>query len=104
MGELEGVNMAGYFDDGACGSEVYGNVFYAAGSRTIMGGGGSYNHIFNNVFIDSKLAFHLDDRLSNWAKRSLDSGGVFALRLRQVRDDAPPYPTAHPWPATRFRE
>jgi beta-N-acetylhexosaminidase len=92
-----GMTMAVYFDDGACGSEVCENVFYKAGTRTIMVGGGSYNHIHNNIFIDSKMAFHLDDRLSNWSKPMLDTGGLFAFRLRQVGYDRPPYAAAYPW-------
>ncbi|HWK05843.1 MAG TPA: right-handed parallel beta-helix repeat-containing protein [Puia sp.] len=103
IGHGEMMTMAVYFDDGACGSEVYGNVFYKAGTRTIMVGGGSYNHIFNNVFIGSKMALHLDDRLSNWAKHSLDSGGLFALRLRQVGYDHAPYSAVYPWLAAYFR-
>lgn len=97
-----GMTMAVYFDDGACGSDVYGNVFYKAGTRTILVGGGSYNHIFNNVFIGSELAFHLDDRLSNWARNSLDSGGLFALRLRQAGYDRVPFKTSYPWLAGYF--
>ncbi len=98
-----GMTMAVYFDDGACGSEVYGNVFYKAGTRTIMVGGGSYNHILNNIFVDSRMSFHLDDRLSNWSKHVLDSGGLFPFRLRQAGYDRPPYSTAYPWLAGYFR-
>lgn len=98
-----GMTMAVYFDDGACGSQVYGNVFYKAGTRTIMVGGGSYNHIFNNIFIDSKMAFHLDDRLSNWSRHVLDTGGLFPFRLRQAGYDHPPFSTAYPWLPGYFR-
>lgn len=98
-----GMTMAVYLDDGACGTSVYGNVFYKAGTRTIMVGGGSYNHIYNNIFVESKMAFHLDDRLSNWSKNSLDSGGLFAFRLNQVKYSEPPYSTAYPGLAGYFR-
>lgn len=97
-----GMTMAVYFDDGACGSLLYGNVFYKAGSRTVMVGGGSYNHIFNNIFIDSKMAFHLDDRLANWSKKSLSPGGLFEHRLQKVNYRAPPYATAYPGLAAYF--
>jgi hypothetical protein len=97
-----GMTIAVYFDDGACGTSVYGNIFYKAGTRTILVGGGSHNHIFNNIFIDSKTAIHLDDRLSNWGRKLLDSGGLFSSRLRAVRYDQSPYSTAYPWLAGYF--
>jgi beta-N-acetylhexosaminidase len=97
-----GLTMAVYFDDGACGSQVYGNVFYKAGSRTVLVGGGSYNHVFNNIFIDCPMALHLDDRLANWSGHVLDSGGLFALRLRAVGYDRAPYAKAYPWLAGYF--
>jgi hypothetical protein len=97
-----GMTMAVYYDDGACGSELYGNVFYKAGSRTIMVGGGSYNPIFNNIFIDSKMAIHLDNRLVNWAKSSLAPGGLFDLRLRSVNYRNPPYSKEYPGLADYF--
>ncbi len=99
-----GLTMAVYFDDGACGSNVYGNIFYKAGTRTIMVGGGSHNHIFSNIFIDSKMAVHLDDRLSNWSRHVLDSNGLFSLRLRQAGYDHPPFSTAYPWLPGYFRD
>jgi beta-glucosidase len=97
-----GTTMAVYFDDGACGSEVYGNIFYKAGDRTVFVGGGSYNHIHNNILIDSKMAFHLDDRLENWQKKSLEPGGLFAFRLEAVHYTQPPYAIAYPWLAGYF--
>jgi hypothetical protein len=98
------MTMAVYFDDGACGSSVYGNVFYKAGTRTIMVGGGSYNHIFNNIFIDSKLAIHLDNRLANWSKPVLAPGGLFEHRLQKVNYTKPPYATAYPGLAGYFAD
>ncbi|MBS1606116.1 MAG: glycoside hydrolase family 3 C-terminal domain-containing protein, partial [Bacteroidetes bacterium] len=97
-----GTTMAVYFDDGACGTDVYGNVFYKAGDRTFMVGGGSFNHIHNNVLIDSKMGFHLDNRLANWQKKNLQPGGLFDLRLRQVNYRLPPYSTAYPGLASYF--
>jgi len=97
-----GTTMAVYFDDGACGTEVYGNVFYKAGDRTIFVGGGSYNHIYNNILVDSKMAFHLDDRLSNWQKKALEPGGLLEYRLNQVNYKQPPYANAYPGLAGYF--
>jgi len=96
IGNEHGVIMAIYHDDGACGMEVTGNVFYKAGSRTVMIGGGNDNVYRNNVFIDCPLAFHLDNRLMGWAKSSLDKGGIFETRLAAVDYKHPPYATAYP--------
>lgn len=97
-----GVTMAVYFDDGACGTKVYGNVFYKAGDRTVFIGGGSYNPVYNNIFIDSKMAFHLDDRLANWQKNNLAPGGLLEFRLKQAHHKDPPYSAAYPWLAGYF--
>jgi hypothetical protein len=88
--------MAVYHDDGACGMEVTGNIFYKAGSRTVMIGGGQDNVYRNNIFIDCPLAFHLDNRQQGWAKGSLDKGGIFETRLKAVNYNHPPYSTAYP--------
>jgi hypothetical protein len=99
-----GMTMAVYYDDGACGTQLYGNVFYKAGSRTIMVGGGSYNPIFNNIFINSDLVFHLDNRLDGWAGNSLSPGGLFEKRMNKVNYDKPPYSVAYPVLATYFKD
>ena len=99
-----GMTMAVYYDDGACGTQLYGNVFYKAGSRTIMVGGGSYNPIFNNIFIDSKLVFHLDNRLENWAKNSLSPGGIFEIRMNKVNYQKAPYSVAYPELVNYFKD
>lgn len=96
IGNNFGMTMAVYYDDGACGTQLYGNVFYKAGSRTIMVGGGSYNSIYNNIFIESELAFHLDNRLDGWNKNNLSAGSTFAIRLKQVNYKKPPYSEAYP--------
>ena len=99
-----GMTMAVYYDDGACGTQLYGNVFYKAGSRTIMLGGGSYNPISNNIFIDSELALHLDNRLDGWAKNSLLPGGIFEIRMNKVSYNKPPYSDAYPELVTYFKD
>ena len=63
-------------DDGACGMEVTGNIFYLAGSRAVLIGGGSDNAYRNNIFIEGSVAFHLDNRLMGWAKSNLDKDGL----------------------------
>lgn len=96
IGNEHGSIMSVYHDDGACGMEVTGNVFYKAGSRTIMIGGGNDNVCRNNLFIDCALAFHIDNRLQGWAKSSLDKNGIFETRLAAVNYQQPPYSTAYP--------
>lgn len=87
---------ATYHDDGACGSEVYGNIYYKAGSLPVLIGGGMDHHYYNNIFIESPTAFHIDNRLQNWAKGMLDKGGICDKRLQAVRYMEPPYSVAYP--------
>ncbi|MGJ7032449.1 right-handed parallel beta-helix repeat-containing protein [Niabella hirudinis] len=96
IGNSHGMIMAVYHDDGACGGEVTGNVFYKAGSRTVMIGGGNDNVYRNNIFIDCPLAFHLDNRLMGWAKSFIEKDGLFQKRLEAVNYKKPPYATAYP--------
>lgn len=83
-----------YLDDGACGTSIYGNIIARAGAVVI--GGGSDNPVRNNIFIDMKTGIAWDDRLSNWAKNSLDPGGIFDIRMSAVDFTAPPYSTRYP--------
>lgn len=87
---------ATYHDDGACGSEVYGNIYFKAGSLPVLIGGGMDHHYYNNIFIDSPTAIHLDNRLQNWAQNMLDKGEIVDLRLQAVNYQQPPYSTAYP--------
>ncbi len=96
IGNSHGTIMAVYHDDGACGMEVTGNIFFKAGSRTVMIGGGNDNVYRNNIFIDCPMAFHLDNRLQGWAKSSLDKKGIFETRMAVVNYKQPPYSTAYP--------
>ena len=91
-----GTTMAVYLDDGACGTSVYGNLFYKAGSRTIMMGGGSFNPMTANIFIDSPMAIHLDNRLENWAKDWLKPGDLFEKELSEMNYQNPPYSLQYP--------
>jgi hypothetical protein len=97
-----GTTMAVYMDDGACGTSVYGNIFYKAGSRTIMMGGGSFNPMTANIFIDSPMAIHLDNRLENWAKDWLKPGDLFEKELGEVNYKNPPYAERYPGLVTYF--
>lgn len=87
---------ATYHDDGACGMEVFGCIYYKAGSGPVLIGGGHDNVYRNNLFIDLPQAVHIDNRMQNWGRAMADSGGIFDVRLRAVRYDRPPYSTAYP--------
>lgn len=88
--------MAVYVDDGACGTQVYGNIFYKAGTKSVMIGGGQNNDFSNNIFIDVPLAFHIDSRLLEWSKNKVARGGIFDYRLDLVKHDEPPYSNRYP--------
>ncbi len=60
-----------YLDDFFSGTTVYGNVFKNV-SRAAMVGGGNYNTIENNLFIDCNPCIHLDARGEGWAKNYFD--------------------------------
>ncbi|GAB6119458.1 right-handed parallel beta-helix repeat-containing protein [Dysgonomonas termitidis] len=91
-----GITMGVYFDDGACGTQLYGNVFYKAGTRNVLIGGGQYNKVENNIFIDSEMAIHLDNRLESWAKNCLLPNGIFEIRLNAVNYQKEPFAKAYP--------
>ncbi|ACU06299.1 right-handed parallel beta-helix repeat-containing protein [Pedobacter heparinus] len=88
--------MAVYHDDGACGMEVYDNVFYKAGTVAGFIGGGRDNPYHNNIFIETKYAGHIDDRLKHWARAMLVKDGTFQKRLEAVNYKNPPYSTQYP--------
>lgn len=87
---------ATYHDDGACGMEVFGCVYYKAGSGSVLIGGGHDNVYRNNLFIDLPQAIHIDNRMEGWGRGMLDAGGIVDQRLRAVRHTEPPYATAYP--------
>ncbi len=87
---------ATYHDDGACGMEVYGCIYYQAGTMPVLIGGGHDNVYRNNIFVDMPLAIYIDNRMQNWSKNSLDKGGIFDQRLQTVKYDQPPYSKAYP--------
>ena len=104
IGNDHGSIVSVYHDDGACGMEVTGNIFYLAGSRSVLIGGGSDNVYRNNIFIEGSMAFHLDNRLMGWAKANLDKDGIFQKRLEAVNYKQAPYATAYPKLKNYFEE
>ena len=85
-----------YEDDGACGLTVTGNIFYKAGMRNVLIGGGSDNNYTNNIFIGNKIGFHVDDRLQNCSKDVLTPDGLFKKRLEVVNYLQAPYVIQYP--------
>ena len=85
-----------YHDDGACGMEVFGNVFYQAGSIPVLIGGGMDNPYTNNIFVDCKLGIHCDNRNQNWSKSILEKGREYDIRLKLVNYQKPPYSVRYP--------
>jgi len=85
-----------YHDDGACGMEVYRNIFYKPGRIPVLIGGGHDNPYTNNIFIDAEIAIHVDNRNQGWAKGVIEKGGIYDRRLNLVKYNEPPYSTKYP--------
>ncbi|MCD4769818.1 MAG: right-handed parallel beta-helix repeat-containing protein [Bacteroidales bacterium] len=93
-----------YHDDGACGADVFGNVFYRAGTIPVLIGGGSDNSYKNNIFIDCPLGIHVDNRFQNWSQSSLEKNGIIDQRLKAVNYSQPPYSDYYPALADYWKE
>jgi len=85
-----------YHDDGACGMAVFGNIFYKAGSKPSLIGGGSDNSYINNIFIESPVAINVDNRLQGWASDWVTPGNYFEQRLNEINYNQPPYSIRYP--------
>jgi hypothetical protein len=86
-----------YYDDGACGSEAYGNVFVRAGrSGTFLIGGGKYNLTHDNIFVDCELGIQMDDRQRGWNRKQIAAGGIVEQRYKRVKADQPPFSVRYP--------
>jgi len=84
-----------YHDDGACGMKVVNNIFYKAGYRTVLIGGGSDNTYNNNIFIESPVAIHVDNRQQR-DKFFGRKGDISRRRLDAVNYSALPYSQKYP--------
>lgn len=91
---------ATYHDDGACGMEVFGFVYYRAGTIPVLIGGGHDNVYRNNIFVDMPMAIHIDNRMQTWSRGTMAKGGIFDQRLNTVGYNRPPYSTRYPELAT----
>lgn len=92
-------SCAVYFDDGAGGQTVQGNVFYkACGGQfgAVFSHGGHDNAVVNNVFIDCKKAFSGVPWAAKMWKEWLD-GDLWRKRLLEEVDiTKPPYTEKYP--------
>jgi hypothetical protein len=88
-----------YYDDGACGAEAYGNVFFKAGRRaTIFINDGNYNQSHDNIFVECAQPI-----MTNPGFRA-ESAEVIASRLKLVKFDQPPFSVRHPALAAYYRD
>ena len=97
--------MAVYLDDWASGSRVYGNLFYKA-NRAVMIGGGRYNTVQNNTFVDCRISVHVDARgIAAWTKTYwYGTDNTMFDRLKAVNGTQPPYSDHYPQLATILRD
>ena len=89
--------MGVYLDDALSGTTIFGNIFYNT-SRAAFIGGGRDNIVQNNIFLDNKVAVHIDDRGHGWASGYIAPGGSWHMyeKLNAVHYDEPPYSEYYP--------
>lgn len=86
-----------YYDDGACGSEAYGNLFVRAGrGGTFLIGGGKYNATHDNIFVDCALPIRIDNRQQSWNKGQIAKGGIIEQRYDLMQAGQPPFSVHYP--------
>ena len=87
-----------YYDDMAGGTSAVGNVFYKVGRKAaFLVGGGKYNEIRNNIFVNCNMCVQMGNRGQSWAKGNLNKGGLFEDRtLEQVNITQTPYRNRYP--------
>lgn len=90
-----------FFDDGACGGIVEGNVFYRVRACAIRINGG-HDHVFrNNIFVDTVAA--IPSGMNNEQWQNFLGDPLQVVRLRQAVDILqPPYVTRYPELADTF--
>ena len=85
-----------YLDDCSCGTQIYGNLFVRCGRRaTFLIGGGKYNQIHDNIVVDSALAFQMDNRAQNWARKEWFPK-LFQQDWSEMNAGEPPFSIAYP--------
>lgn len=91
-----GTNLL-YFDDAACGIEVYGNVLHDGG-RAVMIGGGRDHDVRNNLILGGNIGIWIDARGVGWARDHIRRGGGWRMyrKLQDVGFNRPPYSEKYP--------
>jgi hypothetical protein len=87
---------ATYHDDGACDSRVEGCIYYKAGTIPALIGGGHDHQYINNIFMNSPIAIHIDNRMQGWGVGMVAKDGIVNQRLKTVKYTEPPYSTRYP--------
>ncbi len=103
IGRRDRMVMGVYLDDGACGTTIFGNVFYKVGTYgTVYSNSGSDNIVKNNIFISSYgPAVHLKSMWYDFGKSEVQWAfgphGIYRKRLTESVDiHKPPYSTRYP--------
>ena len=86
-------SMAVYLDDAASGFTIDGNIFHRV-QYAVFVGGGRDNRVENNVFVDCKLAIHVDARGVGWMKNEIET--ELKPRLKAMPYQEPPWSRRYP--------
>ncbi|MDW3094193.1 MAG: right-handed parallel beta-helix repeat-containing protein [Gammaproteobacteria bacterium] len=79
---LDDVNAV-YLDDMLSGTTIVENIFYNV-YRGVLIGGGRDNSVIDNLFVETHIPIHADDRALNWASNSIEKGNVMFKKLNTV--------------------
>lgn len=90
--------MGVYLDDCDSGDTVCDNVFYRAGWAAFVGGG-RYNTVSNNLFVECASALHLDDRGLKRARpgEGTKDGWDLLAKIKVFNYQASPWKDRYPW-------
>lgn len=90
--------MGVYLDDCDSGDTVRNNIFYRAGWAAFVGGG-RYNKILNNLFIECTAAVHFDDRGLKRAKpgEGYQNGWDLLKKIQDLDFDQSPWKERYPF-------
>jgi hypothetical protein len=98
IGGAEGMASGVALDDCASGNTVERNVFYRAGAAVALGGG-RYNRLINNLFVDCAPAVRVDDRgrqRIRWQAGPQESWDLQA-KLEAMNYRQPPWSDRYPY-------
>ena len=90
--------MGVYLDDCDSGDTVRNNLFYRAGWAAFVGGG-RYNKILNNLFIECTASVHFDDRGLRHAKpgEGFKNGWDLLAKIEEMNYDQSPWKERYPF-------